>query len=171
MPYYKNYRKGYRKSYRPLANKAKYSQETNSFVIPSTDFTTHNTISQVAYEIVPATSIQGMRKVKHIQLSLTVGTNADTVAPIYWAIVYVPEGFNATSMGSTTPNWLQLNTSMYEPNQYVMNCGIVDPSAGPIRFSSPLSRNLNSGDKIFLVLGSTSASSMNGVAKYAITMM
>ena len=35
---------------------------------------------------------------------------------------------------------------MYEPNQFVMNCGVVDPSAGPIRFTSPVSRNLNDGD-------------------------
>ena len=39
---------------------------------------------------------------------------------------------------------------MYEPNQFVMNCGVVDPSAGPIRFTSPVSRNLNDGDSIYL---------------------
>ena len=47
--------------------------------------------------------------------------------------MYVPQGTEA-----------ELNVTsgiaeMYEPNQYVMNCGIVDPSAGPIRFSfSPI---------------------------------
>jgi len=41
---------------------------------------------------------------------------------------------------------------MYEPNQYVMNCGVVDPNAGPTRFSSRISRNLNSGDRLYLVL-------------------
>ena len=154
MPYYRSYRnRSYVRKYRPLANKAKYSQETNSFVIPSTDFELHNSLYQAAYELVPDTSIQGMRKVKHINVSMTA--SAETPL-IYWAIVYVPEGFNLTSGGSTSPNWLQLNGSMYEPNQYVINCGIVDPSAGPIRFSSPLSRNLNSGDKIYLVLGMSS---------------
>ena len=38
--------------------------------------------------------------------------------------------------------------SMYEPNQFVMNCGVIDPTAGPIRIYSPISRNLNDGDKI-----------------------
>ena len=41
-------------------------------------------------------------------------------------------------------------SSMYEPNQFVMNCGVIDPTAGPIRIYSPISRNLNDGDKISL---------------------
>ena len=41
---------------------------------------------------------------------------------------------------------------MYEPNQFVMNCGVVDGTAGPIRFSSPIGRNLNDGDTIYLVV-------------------
>lgn len=170
MPYYR--RRNYRGYRRPLANKAKYSQETRSFVISTDDFTSVNGLYQTAYQLVPETSIQGMRKVKYINISLTSAGTIDTVTPIYWAIVYVPEGFNLTSGGSTTPNWLQLNGSMYEPNQYIMNCGVVDPSAGPIRFTSPLARNLNSGDKIYLVLGmSDTAYRVGGVAKYAITMM
>ena len=122
MPYYRrrNYRSGYK---RPLANKAKYSQETNSFVIASSSFSSHNDLYQTAYELVPDTSIQGMRKVKHINISMTASSDS---SPIYWAIVYVPEGFNLTSNGTTSPNWLQLNGGMYEPNQYVMNCGLVD---------------------------------------------
>ena len=172
MPYYRSYRnRSYTRKYRPIANKAKYSQETNSFKIASTDFATKNDLEQVAYEVVPSTSIQGMRKVKHMQVSLTVGSNTDSVAPLYWALVYVPEGFNLDSRGDSLPNWLQTGGSMYEPNQYIMNCGIVDPSAGPIRFYSPLARNLNSGDKIFLVVASTADYSIAGVAKYAITMM
>ena len=41
---------------------------------------------------------------------------------------------------------------MYEPNQFVMNCGVVDGTAGPIRFSSPVGRNLNDGDSIYLLI-------------------
>ena len=36
-----------------------------------------------------------------------------------------------------------------------MNCGTVDPTAGPIRFSSPISRNLNNGDAIVLLVRHT----------------
>ena len=61
---------------------------------------------------------------------------------------------------------------MYEPNQYVMNCGIVDPDAGPIRFSSPISRNLNEGDAIVLLVRHTLAGPMDirGTCRYAITL-
>ena len=48
-------------------------------------------------------------------------------------------------------------TGMYEPNQFVMNCGIADPTAGPIRFSSPVARNLNDGDAIALVVRHTNS--------------
>ena len=33
-----------------------------------------------------------------------------------------------------TPSGRVGTGGMYEPNQFVMNCGVVDPSAGPIRF-------------------------------------
>ena len=64
-------------------------------------------------------------------------------------------------------------SSMYEPNQFVMNCGVIDPTAGPIRIYSPISRNLNDGDKISLLIRPT----LDGVAtivslcvRYAITL-
>ena len=62
-------------------------------------------------------------------------------------------------------------SDMYEPNQYVMNCGIVDPTAGPIRFSSPISRNLNNGDAIVLLVRHTLGGNMDirGTCRYAIT--
>ena len=62
---------------------------------------------------------------------------------------------------------------MYEPNQFVMNCGVVDPSAGPIRFTSPVSRNLNDGDSIYLLIRNTLADfalQYQAVVRYAITL-
>ena len=50
-------------------------------------------------------------------------------------LVYVPHGTQAGSIQLATTAAL---TDMYEPNQFVMNCGIVDPTAGPIRFSTSL---------------------------------
>ena len=76
----------------------------------------------------------------------------------------------------TTPGVLNIDSTavadMYEPNQFVMNCGIVDPTAGPIRFSSPVSRNLNNGDSIALLLRQTSTNTMgvDGTVRYAITL-
>ena len=59
--------------------------------------------------------------------------------------MYVPQG---TTVGSINVTTSASATGMYEPNQFVMNCGIADPTAGPIRFSSPVARNLNDGDAI-----------------------
>ena len=82
--------------------------------------------------------------------------------------MYVPQGtsVNQMSLGGTT--------GLYEPNQFVLNAGVVDFQAGPVRFTSPISRNLNSGDKIVLIM----ANPNSGVAyanyyytvRYAITL-
>ena len=135
MPYYRAYK-------RPRAAKKKYSVMQKAFGFAAAKDTT----SQV--EVVPATNTEGMRKVKNIMVTATVPTPYD--APLYWAIVYVPEG--------TAPGGLNIattagqSTSLYEPNQYVMNCGIADSNAGPIRFWTPLARNLNDGDRIYLLI-------------------
>ena len=65
---------------------------------------------------------------------------------LFWALVYVPQGTTAGSLNIATAG--ATPSSMYEPNQFVMNCGVIDPTAGPIRIYSPISRNLNDGDKI-----------------------
>ena len=88
---------------------------------------------------------------------------------IWWALVYVPQGTTAGSIQLATTAAL---SDMYEPNQYVMNCGIVDPTAGPIRFSSPISPNLNNGDAIVLLVRHTLGGNMDirGTCRYAITL-
>ena len=51
-----------------------------------------------------------------------------------------------------------------------MACGYNDPTAGPIRIGSRVSRNLQSGDSIALVIGNRNAGSVTyqGVVSYAI---
>ena len=114
--------------------------------------------------VVPATTLEGMRKIKHLQVNLTCSVEN---VNIWWALVYVPQGTEASELNVTSGI-----AEMYEPNQYVMNCGIVDPSAGPIRFSSPLARNLNNGDSIQLCLVSDSQADLNvnGTVRYAVTL-
>ena len=75
------------------------------------------------------TSVQGVRKVKHVTVNLT-STNTDA---FHWAIVFVPAG---TSPSPITT----LGASMYDPNQFVMSCGTIDPAAGPIHLLRPVSR-------------------------------
>ena len=148
-----------KKTYRNYKNRDKYSVEQTSFTV-NTGEQTINELYQAVSTIVPATTVQGMRKVKHLTISL--GTTAN-IGLIYWALVYVPAGY--------TPNYINSAGEMYEPNQFVMNCGLVDTDAGPQRIFSPISRNLNSGDSIALVVGTRSVGgAIFGVVKYAITL-
>ena len=108
-----------------------------------------------------------MRKIKHLTVSVASETNNGA---FYWALVYVPQG---TTPGNLTVNIITGTTGMYEPNQFVMNCGVVDPEAGPIRFTSPVSRNLNDGDAIYLLVKNTNVDgpiTYNAVVRYAITL-
>ena len=154
MPKY--YKKKY---YRGSRDKYSVEQQAGSLTVPA---------SQQGYTVVvPDTAIQGMRKVKHLTVSVAANEGTETTnAWAFWALVYVPQG--------TTPSALSLTgtTGMYEPNQFVMNCGVVDFSAGPVRFTSPVSRNLNSGDKIVLILANSSTynATYHYVVRYAITL-
>ena len=125
-------------------------------------------------DIVPATTTEGMRKVKHLTCNLTqvvAGGSGGAESNLFWALVYVPQG---TTAGSTQHRNCRGNSSsMYEPNQFVMNCGVIDPTAGPIRIYSPISRNLNDGDKISLLIRPTldgAATIISLCVRYAITL-
>ena len=89
--------------------------------------------------------------------------------PVWWALVFVPQGYQANAL---FPFYASsgLQGSLYEPNQFVMACGYNDPSAGPIRIRSRVSRNLQSGDSIALVIGNRGAGNVvyQGVVSYAI---
>ena len=156
MPKY--YRKRY---YYPSRDKYSVEQQAGVVTMPTS-------ASDVYTTVVPDTAIQGMRKVKHLTVSLAArdiaGSSSDIV---YWALVYVPQG--------TAVNTLNVSgtAGMYEPNQFVMNCGVADFSAGPCRFTSSVSRNLNSGDKIVLIMNGGSVSAERFFAytvRYAITL-
>ena len=152
MPYRKRY-------YKRVSNPDKYSIEHTVFngTSPTTSI---NSLYQSDTIIVPATLTQGMRKVKHLTISL--GSSGTT--SWYWAVVYVPYTQNPSALNGTSGG------ALYEPSQFVMGCGIIDLDAGPNRIHIPLSRNLNQGDSIHLILGSTGAGyTFNGIVQYAIT--
>ena len=83
----------------------------------------------------------------------------------------MPQGYQANALFPYFSE-SQLQGSLYEPNQFVMACGYNDPSAGPIRIYSRVNRNLQSGDSVALVIGSTagpgSSVVLAGVVSYAI---
>ena len=156
MPYY---RRPYK---RPRYGKRdKYSVQQKCVEISTVNDTDTSKV-----EIVPGTDVEGMRKVKH--LTVTVAPEMTDGSSFYWAIVYVPQG--------TTPGNINVTATgasgMYEPNQFVMNCGVVCPNAGPIRFTSPVARNLNDGDGIYMLIRSTTGGTnqYNCVVRYAITL-
>jgi hypothetical protein len=94
--------------------------------------------------------------------------NGDT-RPVWWALVFVPQGYNANVLFPYFAD-SQTSGSLYEPNQFVMGCGYIDPNAGPIRVTSKVSRNLQSGDSIALIIGNseTPSTTYRGVVSYAV---
>lgn len=148
---------------------AQYGDQTN-WTFYAED-ATHGASYQWNVVVVEPTNIQGTRKAKHFELSFSV---ADIEIPIAYALVFVPEGYTANRIQIPAPNYY---TTLYEPAQYVISQGVLDFSGGPCRIRTPLSRNLNSGDKIALILSIPSPFTatkrdinMFATVKYAITM-
>ena len=164
-------RRYYRRTPRPN-NRDKYSVENTVVLTPSSESwtsvaATSDTIAtrQFSIPIVPATDVQGMRKVKHLTLSFSSASDTR----LCYVLVFVPQGYDPNPI--RIPN-LGYATSLYEPNQYVMSSGTLDFSGGPLRIRTPLSRNLNSGDSIHLILAQWDSGSVavSANVKYAITL-
>jgi len=151
MPYY---RRPYKRA--RGGKKIKYSVQQKAFSFVADGGTS---TSQV---IVPPTTLEGMRKVKHLTVNLT----SMTESTFYWVLAYVPQGTTAAAINLTS------TAGMYEPNQFVLNCGIIDTNAGPIRLSTPLARNLNDGDAIYLIVLPNTGSNVSiyGTVRYAISL-
>ena len=104
-------------------------------------------------------------------LTQVVAGGSSAESNLFWALVYVPQGTTAGALNIATAG--ATPGSMYEPNQFVMNCGVIDPTAGPIRIYSPISRNLNDGDKISLLIRPTldgAATIVSLCVRYAISL-
>jgi len=121
---------------------------------------------QASYNIVPATTQQGIRKVKNFTINLSDDTIAGGGTPpvnILWAIVLVPEDTNVNTLAliSNAP-------VVYEPNQYVLAHGMLSSNQGPNRIFSPMKRNLRAGDSIALVLACYQQVYLAAVGGYSI---
>ena len=159
---------------RPISNKKKYSFEQTSFnlLIPSyTQATVNELTSQVSIPLIPPSDLYGMRKIKNITISFASNNTQTYGQQFYYSIVYVPQGYDVQSL--TTPSEDSTAISMYSANQFVMSCGLIELSAGPIRINSRLARNLNSGDSIALIckqvaFDTAAAIPINALATYAV---
>ena len=168
----------YRRRYR-YRNKDKYSIEqtciytstsANWPVVAADPDNLTQESRQFSISVTPPTTIQGMRKVKHLTLSLSNYTSTGESIPIVYAIVYVPQGYEPQPINYPAAD---SGTSLYPANQFVMSSGVIDFSGGPCRIRTPLSRNLNSGDSIQLIAAVPSSqqnASFVAHIKYAITL-
>ena len=107
---------------------------------------------QFPIDIVPPVSFEGMRKVKHITVSFASTGNNST--PIYYAIVYIPQGYSSVPLAIPVNGGAVNN---YSANQFVLSSGVLEFDGGPLRISSRLSKNLNSGDRIGLILATAAS--------------
>lgn len=138
--------------------KNKYNIETNPGQIVPTDWAApadenafDRTFNQV---VVLPTDTEGVRKVKNLTVDIclqayyqtsSTATNGIGSGPIYWALVYVPEG--------TQPNYLNETGDLYQPSQWVLSTGILNLLNGKSRIKTRLAKNLNKGDTIYLCMG------------------
>ena len=141
--------------------KANYSRENSGFSIV-TSTAASNGLYQNGAIIVPATTTQGERTVGKFTISVPI--RQDIAGELYWALVYVPQGFNPNNLFAITGNQ---NGTLYEPNQHVIASGVSDNSAGPIRIHTSMKRRLHSGDSIQLIVGGNT-STLAGITIYGL---
>ena len=169
MPYRRRY-------YKRTANKDKYSiEQTLINLPPSTEWQEFPAVpelniaqtKQFAISVIPPTEIQGTRKVKHFTLTFSGG---DGSKPLYYSLIYVPSGYEPQRINIPSSGFA---ISAYDANQFIISQGVLDFTGGPLRIKSPLSRNLNSGDSIFLVFAFPTTDNFQGLfatVRYAITL-
>lgn len=143
----RRYRSYYRR-YRRAAQK--YSVETSNINLKGALTQDYGNYTMIA----PIQS-QGMRKAKNFTLSISSspfynGTDdSEEYTPIAFALVYVPQGTNPSSITLGTES---AAASLYEPNQNVILSGVYTAGDSALRIRSSLARNLNSGDSIVLCM-------------------
>lgn len=159
----------------------KYSIVTRTVSAQFVNIPLANGLYQQRLPVVSPTDVQGMRKVKHFTVQLLF-TNYTLGDYFYWALVFVPEGLSVNTLlnNSTTvtdrsdPNTqiTALSADLYQPSNHVIDSGIKKMSTSGVKVSSRLSRNLNKGDSVQLILGfpHTQLGEVTGLIKYAITL-
>lgn len=140
--------------------KRKYNIENRPLEF-ETPIATENGYHQNQILIVPPTATEGVRQVARMTVTLTCASE-EVLSNIYWALVYIPEGAVTSSL---FPN----ATTLFQPSNYVLASGIADSSAGPIRISSRLKKNLNASDQIYLLTACKQQQlTFEGLVRYAI---
>ena len=92
-------------SRRYVVNRDKYSIQQNTFRLLLTSQNPQNYII-----CVPDNAVEGMRKVKHLTISLG---NITGTGVLYWALVFVPSGYSPNTLNLPGQN---AGGSLYEPS-------------------------------------------------------
>lgn len=150
----------YRRSF-----KGKYNIENKSFAL-----TLPNKNNAVTYKnvIVPPDNTAGVRKVTKIRGTFNLTTYCNCAV----AIIYLPEGFKPEDQQlfippeSQTDGTIGSTVNCYMPSQNVLWFGIVSRDSNQNKFSIPISKNLNGGDQI-IILVRTIASNPNAGNEYS----
>ena len=94
---------------RPRSNRDKYSVEQTSIVTPpASDWQAFEAVGnvaasrQIAFPILSPTELQGMRKVKHFELTFSA---VDTQSRYFYALVYVPQGYEPQRINIPNPSY------------------------------------------------------------------
>ncbi|QYM90072.1 hypothetical protein [Circoviridae sp.] len=145
----------------------KYSNETYNY---AGSLQIHNAAQKGNWHqtLISAIDQQGVRKCKNFELSLTGspfvpaagGEGPAIQAPIFYALVYVPQGTEASQINIGSPDAC---ASLYEPNQNVILAGVWPGDLkAPFTKKTRLARNLNSGDSIQLILATSTLNDAGG---------
>ena len=149
----------YFQSVKSVVRKSNWSRENTTVYVNSTDQT-------FGTNIIPATTTQGIRTVGNFTITLTPSIDTGSsgpIRPVYWALVYVPQGQTTAALNVVD------SQSLYEPNQYVIACGVNDATAGPIRINTRMKRKLNSGDFVSLLMYiGNNGPTYRGVVSYSV---
>ena len=101
-------------------------------------------------------------KVKYFRLNVVFESSVTAL----WALVYVPDGLPIGKLNVAGTGLDSMPGALYEPQQFIIASGVYtsqgsNGASAPLRVWSPLARNLNPGDGVFLVWQTlTSASSI-----------
>lgn len=139
-------RRGYRRrdyvprGYISKASKYQFVPFTINFKIPANS-------SGMSSILVPTSSVAGIRKVKNFNINLVTSCPA----PLIFAVVYIPEGGNISSILPNINNAPQteLFSELFAANQWVIGCGSII-SGSLNNWKTRMSRNLNNGDSVYL---------------------
>ena len=121
-----------RRYYKRTGKRDKYSIEVtnfrtgelNNWASISGDGSVTVDSKQTNFTIVPEADFEGMRKVKHLTISIA---NITGNGPLYYVLTYVPQGTDVLPIRTPLPG---TSCNMYLANQFVLsyhlnlNCGI-----------------------------------------------